>query len=296
MTGATGRCQLAAPAGFHSKTRPWCAPSSARVCSQTSSRVAGSATIVGGGATRSSWPSRADQDGNRSPRAWLATRPPVHSSSASESRIPVVRIGTCHRPPRRQYQIVAATAPRRHSVLRTSSGRPVSDTGPPVQSVSAQRWRPLYRSGSVGEAREPEGDLPLGTVRRVRGVHQVLPVGQGEVAADRTGGGLAPVGGADQCAYHLDRLIPGQDRGDQRTAGHELLQRRVERLADVVGVVLVGERGVHGPPLQRVDRQPLALEPADDLSGQTAAYRIGLDQYERALGHGGSLLDSLPEA
>src|SRR4051812_362864 len=136
--------------------------------------------------------------------------------------------------------MVRASAPRAARTPSTSSGSPVNDTsvppnlpaaGPSCQLPGAPGgpWpgQSIDPAGSAGGVREPQADLPLGTLRRVRGVHQVLPVGQREVAADRTGGGPAPVGGSDEGAYHLDRLVAGQDRGDQRTTGHELLQRRV---------------------------------------------------------------------
>src|SRR5690606_30758523 len=66
-------------------------------------------------------------------------------------------------------------------------------------------------------------------------------------------------------------------------ADHELPQRRVEGLVDVLGVVAVGELAVDGPQLHGVDGQALALEPADDLPDQSPTHRVRLDQDQGAL-------------
>ena len=82
---------------------------------------------------------------------------------------------------------------------------------------------------------------------------------------------------------HLDHLVAAEHQRRQRAAGHELLQRRVESLVHVVGVVLVGEAAVHRPQLQRLDRQTLTLEAGDDLAEQAAAHGVGLDEHEGTL-------------
>src|SRR5207249_3646509 len=42
---------------------------------------------------------------------------------------------------------------------------------------------------------------------------------------------------------------------------------------------------VDGQLLHRHDREPLGLEPGQDVADQAAAYGVGLDQDERALSH-----------
>jgi hypothetical protein len=122
-------------------------------------------------------------------------------------------------------------------------------------------------------------------------VHEVLPVGQREVAADRARRGLAPVGRADQRANDVDRAVALEDQRHEPAAGHEVLERRVERLRDVLGVVLVGQVGVHLAQHHLRDGKALALEAAEDLPDHAATYRVRLDQDEGALdgavgGHG----------
>jgi hypothetical protein len=51
-------------------------------------------------------------------------------------------------------------------------------------------------------------------------------------------------------------------------------------------VVLVSGGGVHPAQHHGVDRQPLALEPAEDLPDQPAPDRVGLDEDKGALGGG----------
>ena len=131
---------------------------------------------------------------------------------------------------------------------------------------------------------------------RIGRVDEVLPVGQRQVAPDGARRGLAPVGGTGERPHDLDRLVPGHDHRHQRAAGHELLERRIERLLQVLGVVLVGQRRVHPAQHHRVDGEPLALEPPDHLADQPAAHRVRLDQHQRTLGHRESSLPVHPDA
>src|SRR5262245_16915132 len=80
-------------------------------------------------------------------------------------------------------------------------------------------------------------DLALGRVHGVGSVHEVLPGGQREVAADGAGCGRAGVGGAVQQAYDLNGLVALEYGGHQRAAGDELAQRRVEVTLEVLEVV-----------------------------------------------------------
>src|SRR5581483_1636072 len=68
-----------------------------------------------------------------------------------------------------------------------------------------------------------------------------------------------------------------------------------ERLLGVLGVVALSEvaRDLHEP--RRAEDEPAPLEPRDDLAGQRAPHRVGLDQHERPLHrHGGAVY--LPHA
>ena len=90
----------------------------------------------------------------------------------------------------------------------------------PAARLNTKRPQPRSGVGAVGgsaQLGEPERDLALGAVGRVGGVHQVLPVGQREVAPDGAGGGLAAVGGADQ--RRAPPRSPGRRRAPGRPAG-----------------------------------------------------------------------------
>src|SRR4029077_16560112 len=54
----------------------------------------------------------------------------------------------------------------------------------------------------------------------------------------------------------------------------------------VLDVVAVGLGGVDGPVLHRHDGEALGLEPAEDLAHEATPDGVGLEQDERALGHG----------
>ena len=118
-------------------------------------------------------------------------------------------------------------------------------------------------------------------------MHQVLddleaPVAA-QVAADRARRRDGRVGGAGERAEALDHAVALGDDGEHRTGAHELDQRREERLAGVLGVVL-GEQGLVGlAQLDGDERVALGLDAADDLPRQAAADAVGLDQDEGAL-------------
>src|SRR5882757_6730225 len=97
--------------------------------------------------------------------------------------------------------------------------------------------RPSPYEAVPSEAGEPDLDLTLGRLRRVRAVHQVELDLQAEVAPDGARGRLLHrVGAAGQLPERRDR--PGALDHDrhQRTTGDELDQVFVEALAGVLGI------------------------------------------------------------
>ena len=84
------------------------------------------------------------------------------------------------------------------------------------------------------------------------------------------------------------RPVTLHDERHQRAAGDELDEPGEERLALVLAVVLGGGLDVQGAQLGGDEGQPLALEPADDLTDQSATNAVGLDEDEGALGHAGA--------
>ena len=62
--------------------------------------------------------------------------------------------------------------------------------------------------------------------------------------------------------------------------GDELDELAEERPLGMLGVVLLGELTRGGHELERDDAQALALEAGEDLAGEVARERIGLDQDE----------------
>ena len=97
------------------------------------------------------------------------------------------------------------------------------------------------------------------------------------------GGRLERVGGADHLARGLDRLLALEHHRDDRAGGDELDELAEERLAVVLGVVLLGEVLGHLHVAHGDDLQALALEAGDDLAGQAAGEGVGLDEDERSM-------------
>ena len=132
-----------------------------------------------------------------------------------------------------------------------------------------------------------------GRLGRVRAVHEVLLHGlapvAAEVAPDRPGA-AASGPSAPASARKPSMHAPLDDRGDHRAGGHELHQRLEERLALVLGVVPVQQVAVERCAARAATRRvALGLDPAQHLAGEAAAYAVGLDEDEAALGRGVSV-------
>ena len=94
-------------------------------------------------------------------------------------------------------------------------------------------------------------------------------------------------GGADDLARGRDGVVALEHQRDERARGDEVDELAEERLALVLGVVLLGELlARRSAALSASDRQALALEAGDDLAGQAARERVGLDQDQSVAFHG----------
>src|SRR3954451_3079077 len=138
-------------------------------------------------------------------------------------------------------------------------------------------------SWSSAQVGEEELHLAASRLRRVAAVDEGLADLEGEVAADRSGRRLDRVGDAHQPADRLVGARTLRDERDERAAGDEVDELAEERLAVVLGVVLLGGVAVERAQLERADCQTLALDPADDLAGETAGDAVGLDQDQCSL-------------
>jgi hypothetical protein len=100
------------------------------------------------------------------------------------------------------------------------------------------------------------------------------------------------IGRAHHVAHDLPGVLRALDHGDQRRGAaderHELV---VERLADVLGVVLCGGVGVDHAQFRGDDAKQAALEAGKDVTDQAPLDGIGLADHESAV-HGGG--DSSP--
>src|SRR5665648_566946 len=138
------------------------------------------------------------------------------------------------------------------------------------------------RSDELGE---PDADLALGRLRGIRPVNDVphglrAPVAA-EVAANRARQRHCRVGGTGQGAETLDAALALDHHGGHLTAGHEIQQWLVERLALVLGIVLRQSPAVRSEDRQGHQGVALCLDPAQDFASETTGEAIGLDQDQR---------------
>ena len=75
---------------------------------------------------------------------------------------------------------------------------------------------------------------------------------------------------------------PFPHHGHDGAGGDELGEALEERLADVLGVVPLGEGAVDAQRLHAAQHEAAALEAGDDLADETAGDAVGLDHDERA--------------
>ncbi len=96
-----------------------------------------------------------------------------------------------------------------------------------------------------------------------------------QITADRPRCGDGRVGGTHHGAHNLPCVLRSLDHEHHhRRAGNKGQQVLVEAFPLVLGVVLFGGGPVDGPQLRGDEPQPLALEPADDLPGETLLHRV----------------------
>ena len=75
---------------------------------------------------------------------------------------------------------------------------------------------------------------------------------------------------------------PFPHHGDDGAGGDERGETLEERLADVLGVVPLGEGAVDAQRLHAAQHEAAPLEARDDLADETAGDAVGLDHDERA--------------
>ena len=116
-------------------------------------------------------------------------------------------------------------------------------------------------------------------------MHEVVRHREREVAADRSRGGFGRVRRAHRRPHDLDRALALEDERERRPGRDELDELAEERLLDVLGVVAARRaRGRPGRASRPRTIEPPPLEAREDLAGEPALHRVGLDQDESLLG------------
>src|SRR5215217_4969496 len=165
------------------------------------------------------------------------------------------------------------------SVSSSTSGVSTEKSTPSCSRIARLRGEleaRIRRSGA--KLRKEQARLTLGGLGRVGAVHEVGLNLEAEVAADRPGGRLDRVRGADHLARRLHSLVSLQDEGNERAARDEVHELAEERALAVLGIVLLGEVALDGHVLHGGNRQSLALEAGDDLAGEPALECVWLHQ------------------
>src|SRR5690606_31943788 len=142
------------------------------------------------------------------PSISLARLPAATSSPVSTLR--ATTLGSSRTMPRSRAWIRVLAVPRSIARSRDMPWRARRTRVPPA----------------TAEAGEPDADLALGRLRRVRAVHDVLVDRAGplatEVAADRARGRLGRFGRTREGTEPLDALLALDHDGCRGTGGHEL--------------------------------------------------------------------------
>src|SRR6478609_3368292 len=138
------------------------------------------------------------------------------------------------------------------------------------------------------EASEPDREFALRRLDGVRAVHEVLlhleaPVAA-QVAAEGAGSGRRRVGRAGQRPEALDDAVAGEADRDGRPRHHELEEGLVERLAFVLGVVLLERLAIGLDEADVDERVSLRLDAGEDLPRQPTGDAVGLHEDEGLFG------------
>src|SRR6187401_425290 len=205
------------------------------------------------------------------------------------------------RAPRFASSIDQRAAPQpssRMSLPATSPRAPTSDSGidhaPQIRSstLSCGPWTAWYSSDSLSQCSrlrsawseggigKPEVDFPRRRLGRVGAVHKIVRHRKREVAANRARRRVGGVGGTHGRPHGRDRALALEHERERRRRGDEIDELAEERLLPVLRVVLFGELAVDGEELGGAHLQPAPLEAAEDLAGERALDRVGLDQDE----------------
>ena len=205
---------------------------------------------------------RAGRSRPRPPRR-AETRSRSSPSSAAPSRVaPGVMSTPTGRAPLFASQAEKYAVPQPSSTTSSpakSAGRSVGLVDPPdapgdlverpVRLGASRRCtrrspasRRAVRSASLRQSiREPEPDLALGRLGRVRAVHEVVRHREGELAAERARVGVGGVRRADRLARRGDRAFALEHERERRPRRDEVDELAEERLLAVLGVVRLAE-------------------------------------------------------
>jgi len=129
---------------------------------------------------------------------------------------------------------------------------------------------------------EPEFDLFLSVLDRVRTVADVAARGKGKITTDGTGLRIKRVRCAEHRTARFDGIEALPNHSDDGARSHVLDQTREERLVLQVLVVLLEVLGGGVNELEGDELESTLFETADDVSDETAVDAVGLDHDVRA--------------
>jgi len=123
---------------------------------------------------------------------------------------------------------------------------------------------------------EPELDLFLSVLDRVRTVADVAASGKCKITTNSTGLRAKRVSRAEHHTARFDGVKALPNHGDDRARSHVLDQTREERPVLQVLVVLLEVLGRSVNELEGNELEATLLETADDVSDETAVDAVGL--------------------
>ena len=113
-------------------------------------------------------------------------------------------------------------------------------------------------------------------------MNEVLPCVEAVVSPHGARRCVERIGGAHHGPDDAYRGRSADDHGADRTGGDEFDKPRVERFAQMLGVVAAGQFFAHHKHARTLDGESPPFEPADDLTYEPASDPVRLDQDQSA--------------
>ena len=131
--------------------------------------------------------------------------------------------------------------------------------------------------------REPELDLTLSRLHRIRSMDNVVSHIAAEISTNGTRSSLERLGGAHHLTSNSNNVVSLPHHGNNSRRAHETSKARIETLTLVLSIVLLKKRHRRNEHLQTNELESLLLEASNNLPNATTLDSIRLDSNKSSL-------------